>query len=207
MEYNSEREHLIIPEYGRNVQKMIEHACTIADREERNKAAKTIVVAMSVLNPALKNTENFQQILWDQLIIISDFKLDIDSPYPIPEKNKLVEKPEKINYPSKNIKFKHYGKTVEELIAKAVEIENPDEKKELTKLIANLMKRNYLNWNRDSVNDELIINQLTQLSDGKLNLESDFNFVSTGEILSNKPKKKIMGKNNQKNRNRLRRKF
>src|SRR6185436_9549891 len=115
MEYNTQRNRLIIPEYGRNIQRMIEHAMKIEDREERNKAAKTIVAVMGYLNPQLQNLADFKHKLWDHLFIISDFKLDVDSPYPIPPKETLKAKPKRVTYPNWKIKIKYYGHTLEEL--------------------------------------------------------------------------------------------
>lgn len=183
-DYNTRRPKMVIPEYGRNIQKMIDHAITIDNREERNKIANAIISVMGQLNPHLRDIADFKHKLWDHLFIISDFKLDVDSPYPLPDREAIAKKPEKLAYPENNIKFKHYGKTIENLIEQAILMEDKDEKKALIKIIANLMKKTYLTFNRDSVNDELIINDLKLLSKGKLNLEDTFEFVSTDDILS-----------------------
>lgn len=183
-DYNTRRPKMVIPEYGRNIQKMIDHAITIDNREERNKIANAIISVMGQLNPHLRDIADFKHKLWDHLFIISDFKLDVDSPYPLPDKEAIAKKPEKLAYPENNIKFKHYGKTIENLIEQAILMEDKDEKKALINIIANLMKKTYLTFNRDSVNDELIINDLKILSKGKLNLEDTFEFVSTDDILS-----------------------
>jgi hypothetical protein len=163
---------MIIPEYGRNIQKMIDFAITLADKEERNKVARAIIDVMGQLNPHLRDVTDFKHKLWDHLFIISDFKLDVDSPYPKPTPETFQTKPELLSYPSNDIRYKHYGKTVENLIAKAKEYPEGDERNELISQIANLMKRSYLNWNRDSVNDEVIINQLTELSKGALKADA-----------------------------------
>lgn len=168
MEYNTSLPHLIISEYGRNIQKMIDFAKTVKDREERNRVARAIIDVMGQLNPHLRDVTDFKHKLWDHLFIISEFKLDVDSPYPKPTPETFKTKPERVMYPSNDIRYKHYGKTVERIIAKAKEYPEGEERDALVEQIANLMKRSYLNWNRDSVNDEVIINQLDELSKGKL---------------------------------------
>ncbi|MCW3086098.1 MAG: hypothetical protein JWP12_3464 [Bacteroidetes bacterium] len=168
MEYNTALPKMIIPEYGRNIQKMIDFAITVADREERNKVARAIIDVMGQLNPHLRDVTDFKHKLWDHLFIISDFQLDVDSPYPKPTRETFQTKPEILKYPSNDIRYKHYGKTVEHIIAKAKEYPEGEERNELVNQIANLMKRSYLNWNRDSVNDEVILKQLTELSKGQL---------------------------------------
>lgn len=171
-DYNTVRGHLNMPEYGRNVQKMVEYCMSIKDREERNKVAQAIIVVMGQLNPQLRDVEDFKHKLWTHLFVVSDFKLDVDSPYPIPSKEEFIEKPKRVSYPRKNIKFGHYGKTVELLIAKAVEYPDGEEKSALILAIANLMKRSYLTWNRDTVTDDVILQQLNELSAGKINADN-----------------------------------
>ena len=207
MEYNTSRDRLKVPEYGRNIQQMIQHAVTIENRDERNKFAKAVVEVMCQIGYGMKGTEDFKQRIWDQLFFISDFKLDVDSPFPKPEPDRSLNKPEKISYPTKDMKFKHYGKTVEGLIAYACNLNDGEEKIALVKSIANLMKRFYLNWNRDSVNEDLIKNHLSILSQGKLNLPEDFEFVNTSDIVGNsnfKKRKPFNGQKNQRNKQRRR---
>lgn len=183
MEYNSARPHLIISEYGRHIQKMIEHACSLKDREERNKMARGIIQVMGQLNPHLRDVADFKHKLWDHLFIMSDYKLDVDSPYPKPEAETFKTKPERVSYPNPNMKYRHYGKTMEAIINKAKNWPEGDEKNYLTTLIANHMKRAYLTWNRDSVNDEVIINQMEEMSDGKLKLSDPSKLSNTNDIL------------------------
>ncbi|MFZ5552603.1 MAG: DUF4290 domain-containing protein [Bacteroidota bacterium] len=171
-DYNTVRGHLNMPEYGRNVQKMVEYCMSIADRDERNKVAQAIIVVMGQLNPQLRDVEDFKHKLWTHLFVISDFKLDVDSPYPKPSKEEFTEKPKRVSYPRKNIKFGHYGKTVELLIAKAVEYPDGEEKTALILAIANLMKRSYLTWNRDTVTDDVILQQLFEMSGGKIKTDN-----------------------------------
>lgn len=199
MEYNTQRPTLIIPEYGRNIQKMVDYACTIKDKEERNKVANAIINVMGMLNPQLANVDEFKPKLWTHLFIISDFKLDVDSPYPIPNKEMFKEKPDQLAYPQTQIKYGHYGKTVPKLIEKCCELKDEKEKMELMVLIANLMKRSYLTWNRDSVEDETILAQLKDMSDGKLVLEDTNVLASAHDLVGKQPT------NNQKSNNRGRR--
>lgn len=184
MEYNTTREMMVIPEYGRNVQRMIQYACTIEDRDKRNKAAKYIIMVMGQLNPAVKEVADYKHKLWDHLHIIADFKLDIDSPFPPPPPLSLSTKPERLSYHDKEIEFKHYGKNIALMIEKATEYEDGPEKDALVNAIANHMKKSYLSWNRESVNDELIEQHLTLLSQDKLRLHKDFRFTHTNDILA-----------------------
>lgn len=198
-DYNTRRPQMVIPEYGRNIQKMVEHAISIENREERNRVAQSIINVMGQLNPHLRDIVDFKHKLWDHLFIISDFKLDVDSPYPYPDKEKIFEKPKPLDYPQSNIRFKHYGKSVEAFIAKAIEMNDGEEKTELIKTIANLMKKSYLTWNRESVDDDLIVSDLKLLSKGQLKLDDSFKLEQTNDILALNVKKKT--NNNHKNKN------
>ena len=193
LEYNSTRTDLSLPEYGRNVQRMVNFCMTVEDKEERNKVAQAIIKVMGQLNPHLRDAEDYTHKLWDHLYIMSDFQLDVESPYPIPERETFQEKPQRIPYPSGRPKYGHYGKAVQGLIEKASEIEDEEEKKYLVNLIANLMKRFYLTWNTDSVRDEIIIRHIDELSEGKLKVNiEDVKFTATSDIISQnkKPKRK-----------------
>jgi hypothetical protein len=189
MEYNTARAMLPITEYGRHVKKMIDFAITIEDREKRNNMAKTIVNVMAQLVPHMRDHNDFKHKLWDHLIILSDFKLDIDAPYPPPDAVLLKEKPKKVSYPANNIRFKHYGKNVEFIIKKISELEEGPVKEAAIVFIANHLKKSYLSWNRDSVNDEVIAEHLEILSEGKLKLGENARLHHTRDILAaNKPK-------------------
>jgi|SRR4051812_4422299 hypothetical protein len=191
MEYNTQRNRLLIPEYGRNIQKMIEHAVTIEDREERNKAARAIVAVMGYLNPQLQNVTDFKHKLWDHLFVISDFKLDVDSPYPVPSKDAFHAKPQRVPYPSNDIKYKYYGKTMTNLIAKISELEEGDKKDQITQNIANFMKMSYLTWNKDTVDDSTILSHLENISKGKMKLKESARLNHTQELLAlNKEKER-----------------
>jgi hypothetical protein len=187
MEYNTDLPHLIISEYGRNIQKMIDFAVTVEDREERNRVAQAIINVMGQLNPHLRDVTDFKHKLWDHIFIISDFKLEVDSPYPMPTRETFQTKPDRVPYPADAIRYKHYGKTVESLIAKAKEYPEGEEKNVLVEQIANLMKRSYLTWNRDSVNDEVILEQLSELSKGQLKLANPHALRSTQNLVSRIP--------------------
>lgn len=198
MEYNTNRSSLVIPEYGRNIHKMIDFAISVDDREERNKVAKAIVKVMGQVKPQFKEADDFIQSLWDHMIIISDFKLDVDSPYPYPDKEELVKPPRKVAYPQNKIRFRHYGKSIESFIAKASKLEDGEQKDSFTYYIANMMKKNYLLYNRDSVSDELIYDQLETLSKGKLKIADEHNLRHAGALVGRKP---IPQKNNRRHTN------
>lgn len=172
-DYNSTRPNLILAEYGRNVQNMVDHICTIEDREERNRLAQVVIDMMGVLNPHLRDVSDFKHKLWDHLFIISDFKIDVDSPYPIPNRDEIRNKPDRIEYPQKPIRFKHYGGMVEDMIKKAKDMESEENRERMALSIANFMKMAYLSWNKDSVSDIHIIEDLRELSNGALTLPSD----------------------------------
>jgi hypothetical protein len=182
MEYNSGRGPLIISEYGRNIQKMIEYTCTLKDKEERNQAAQVIVAVMGALNPHLRDITDFRHKLWDHLFIISDFKLDVDSPYPMPSAQTLKVKPKKVPYPSHKIRFKHYGRTMELMISELNKMEDGPSKKQLTLTLANFMKFEYLNWNRDTVEDHVIFEHLKELSKGEIILDENTQLQQTFEF-------------------------
>ena len=191
MEYNTQRAHMIIPEYGRNVQKMIDYTISMEDIEKRTQTAYVIVNIMSQIKPGIRDSTDYQRTLWDHMYIISNFRMVVDGPFPPPSREELERKPEKIAYSSGKIKYPHYGKNIEGMIEKAINYEEGPEKEALILTIANHLKKSYLNWNRDSVNDETIVKHLRELSRGQLVLAEDSRLSSTGEILSrNKPKKK-----------------
>lgn len=182
MNYNTSRPKMIIPEYGRHIQKLIDHAVNLEDKEKRNEMAFAIIDVMGQLNPHLRDVEDFKHKLWDHIFIMSDFKLDVDSPYPKPEPEHFTEKPNKMAYPQNNTRFKHYGKGVENLVNAAVEMDEGEEKEALIESIANLMKKHYVTWGRSSVNDDQIILDLKKFAKGKLDVKEDLELISTKEI-------------------------
>jgi len=183
IEYNTDRPKMQIPEYGRNVQKMVNFAVTIEDREERNRVAKAIINVMGELKQHLRDEEDYNHKLWTHMFIMSDFKLDVDSPYPIPDKEFLAEKPNKVNYPQSDIRFGHYGKTVEKLLDEACKMEDGEKKDALVKIIANIMKKFHLAFHTNSVDDDIIAQHLKKLSKGKIEI-TDVSFLTpTKDIL------------------------
>jgi hypothetical protein len=184
LEYNSERPHLMIPEYGRHLQKLINQAVAVEDRVERNKMAKYIIQVMGNLNPHLRDVLDFQHKLWDQLFVMSDFKLEVDSPYPILSREVLQMKPDKLAYPQAFPKYRFYGNNIKYMIDVANKWEDSDLKNALIKVIANHMKKSYLSWNKDTVKDDVIFEHLYELSDGKINyLESSEELINTSDLL------------------------
>ena len=184
MDYNSTREKLIIPEYGRNLQKMVAYVLTVEDREKRTNLCKALISIMAQLHPEQRDTTDYRRKLWDHLYIISGYKLDVDGPFPAPVPEDRIGRPQRIPYPQENIKFRPYGKNIAKMIEKATLFDDGPEKDALVKNIANHLKKSYLNWNRDSVNDELIHDHLAELSHGKLKLSEDTKLTHTNELLA-----------------------
>ena len=183
IEYNTERPHLIIPEYGRHIQKMVDQAVAEQDLEKRNKQAKSIISVMGNLNPHLRDVADFQHKLWDQLFIISDFKLDVESPYEKPSVEALRELPASLEYPQNFPKYRFYGNNIKRMIDVAIGWEDGDKKDGLVLTIANHMKKCFLNWNKDTVEDDVIFVHLFELSDGKLNLKESEQALRNSSIL------------------------
>lgn len=194
LEYNSERKHLIIPEYGRHLHKLIDQAVQVQDREERNKLARYIIQVMGSLNPHLRDVPDFQHKLWDQIFIMSDFKLDVDSPYPIPSREVLQLKPDPLPYPQNFPKYRFYGNNIKYMIDVANSWEEGELKSALVKVIANHMKKSFLSWNKDTVKDEVIFEHLYELSGGKINMmQGDEELVNTTDLM--RTNKKSSNKN------------
>ncbi|HIB37772.1 DUF4290 domain-containing protein [Mesonia sp.] len=209
LEYNSERSKLIIPEYGRHIQKMVEYAVSIEDDKKRNEVANSIIAVMGNLNPHLRDVPDFQHKLWDQLFIISDFKLDVDSPFPKPSREQLQESPDSLAYPQNFPKYRFYGNNIKRMIDEAMKMESGPLKEGLVFTIANHMKKCYLNWNRDTVEDKVIFDHLFELSDGQINLnKKDEDLSDSSDLLrgkrrnnnNNNHKKNTKGKNRGRKR-------
>jgi len=184
LEYNSFRSDLIIPEYGRHLQKLVDQMLIIEDRERRNQASRYIISVMGTLNPHLRDVPDFQHKLWDQLFIMAKFDLDVDSPYPIPSKELLNKKPDKLAYPQNFPKYRYYGNNIKYMIDVANKWEESDLKNALILVIANHMKKCYLSWNKDTVEDDTIFKHLLELSDGKINLlESNEELSQTHSLM------------------------
>lgn len=199
LEYNSERPKLIIPEYGRHIQKMVDQAIAIDNKEERNKVARSIISVMGNLNPHLRDVPDFQHKLWDQLFIMSDFKLDVDSPFPKPSRELLQERPDRLDYPQNFPKYRFYGNNIKRMIDVANSWDDGDMKEALEYAIANHMKKCYLNWNKDTVEDEVIFKHLYKLSGGKIDLASNDEDLSDASNLMKQRKKFSNNKNQQRN--------
>ena len=182
-DYNTQRPRLIIPEYGRHVQRMVQHCMEVEDRAERTKVAKAIIAVIGRLNPMLRTSEESDHTLWDHLYIMSDFKLDVDAPFPMPSPESLVTKPERVNYPKTKVRFGHYGKIVERFVETVGKMTDGPDKDSAVLAVANLMKRQFLAWNRDSVDDDVIIKDLKELSQGQLRPKADAVLTSTADLL------------------------
>ncbi len=210
LEYNTEREHLIIPEYGRHLQKMINYAKSRPTKEERNKVSKAIISVMGNLQPHLRDVPDFQHKLWDQLFIMADFDLDVDSPYDLPSREELSSRPEPLRYPQNHPKYRFYGNNIKTMIDVANTWEEGDLKEALVFTIASHMKKCFLNWNKDTVEDDVIFNHLRELSGGKINLKGTDEDLSDSTSLmrtskkysSNKKSHHKKGSNSNRNRKR-----
>ncbi|MDO3643000.1 MAG: DUF4290 domain-containing protein [Mucilaginibacter sp.] len=204
-DYNSTRSKLILSEYGRNVQNMVKYIVALPTKEERNRYAQVVIDLMGFLNPHLRDVADFKHKLWDHLHIISDFQIDVDSPYPKPSPDAIHIKPEPLRYPHQRIRYKHYGKTIELMIEKAKSIDDHERKRHMVQAIANFMKMAYVQWNKDSVADEIILSDLYNMSGGQLKVEENVNLnkieyrSNTG---SNNQNSRGRGSNNNQNRNR-----
>ena len=206
--YNTERVRLYIPEYGRNVQKMVEYLKTIEDREKRNQQAKAVIKVMEIINPAVKLLDNYEHKLWDHLHIISGFSLDVDSPYPVPAPESLNERPQPVLIEKRPVKATHYGRNIESIIDLIASMEDGDGKTEMIRSLAIYMRQQYLIWNKDSVSDATIFQDIERLSDNRIQIpegltlnkiDSGANFSRPG-MNSSKNGKNQRQKNNQKNR-------
>ena len=173
MQYNTQQKRMPLPEYGRSIQNMVDHALTIQDPAERQRCANTIINIMGNMFPHLRDVPDFKHKLWDHLAIMADFKLDIKYPYEIIREENLGTKPDSIPYPSTKMRYRHYGRTLEVLIKKACEFPEGDEKRNLVALICNHMKKDYMAWNKDTVDDRKIAEDLDELSGGKLRMDDD----------------------------------
>jgi len=181
MEYNTTRNHLIMREYGRHIQKMIEYLVTLEDKEKRQRNAYAVIELMGFLNPHLKNVEDFRHKLWDHLFLISDFKLEVSSPYPIPTRETLRARPKPLKYPKRYPKFSHLGKNLEIVINKALAEENPEKRNGFANAVAYYMKLAYNNWHKETVHDDAIQSELTNLTAGQLE------FTNTPYVKSFRP--------------------
>jgi hypothetical protein len=189
MKYNTQEKQLMLPEYGRNIQNMVDYCVSIPDREERTKCADAIINIMGNMFPHLRDVNDFKHILWDHLAIMSDFALDIDYPYEIVKKEDMYVRPNKLPYYHGRIIYKHYGKNLENMIRKATEYEDGEHKNYLISLLANHMKKSFLTWNKEVVDDQKIFTDLEFLSKGHFVLDEDSHkLTESKDILSKKNK-------------------
>jgi hypothetical protein len=189
MEYNTTRNYLVMKEYGRHVQKMVEHVLTIEDPERRQQNAQVVIELMGVLNPHLKNVEDFRHKLWDHLFLISDFKLEVESPYPIPTRETLKAKPDPLPYPKRYPKYSHLGKNLELVIDKALKEENEEKRNGFANAIAYYMKLAYSNWHKDQVHDDAIQGELNNITKGQLE------FTNTPYVKAFRPQQETRERN------------
>lgn len=183
MEYNSQRETITLPEYGRNLHKMVEKVVKTADRDKRTRYAHQLIEVMSQLHNTAKDSPEMRHKLWDHLHIMAGFQLDVDSPFPPPSQEVLHTSPKPLAYPKGNLKYNFYGRNIQDLIEKVAQLEDGQEKELLVRNIANQMKKSYLLWNRDSVDDSLIAQHLWDMSQHRLRWSENFQLTPTHEIL------------------------
>lgn len=169
-DYNTQRPFIILKEYGRNVQKLVEYIRTIPSKEKRTEMAYTLIELIKQLTPTIKDQPENPQRVWDDLYIIADFNLDINSPYPVPERDILFKKPEKVDYPQSTVRFKHYGKNIEKLVKEALKKEDPQEREDAIIYLGKLMKTFYGNWNKETIDDSVILKDIQAMSGGALNM-------------------------------------
>jgi len=171
--YNTQRPALVLREYGRNIQKLVDFVKNTEDKAQRNAYARTLIGLMKQINPTIKDNQENIQKLWDDLFIMADFNIDVESPFPVPERDILVKKPQKVTYKRGDVKYKHYGRNLELLIKQAVELENEEERENAIIYLGRLMKSFHYTWNRDNIEDEIILENIKTLSDGKLSLDAE----------------------------------
>ena len=171
MDYNTQRKKIALPEYGRSIHKMVDWVCTIEDRDERNRQIKAVISVMGNLNPHLRDVNDFKHKLWDHVQIMSDFKIDIDSPYPTPTPATFQEKPRPIPYPNKPLKIKHYGRNIQQMIEVISGKPEGEAKEHLIQILANHMKKAYVTWNKESVSNDIIFRDIEHLSEGKIKVD------------------------------------
>jgi len=179
MDYNTQRPKLIMPEYGRNVQKMIEHVKNIKDRDKRNEQIRAVVAVMGILNPQLRDLSDFRHKLWDHVYIISDFQIDIDSPYPVPTRETFVTKPNPIPLEKRPLKAPHYGRNIQNMIEMVANKEEGEARDGMILVLANYMRQQYLIWNKDTVSDETIFKDIVELSDGKIKIPENMHLSTS----------------------------
>lgn len=198
MDYNTGREQIVIPEYGRNIQMMIRHLMEIENRRQRTEAAYFVVSVMAQMNPQIRESNDYNHKLWDHLHIIANYELDVDSPYPKPTPEMQKKRPDHVGYQKNSIRYGHYGQYIYDVVKKVKEMEDGPKKQSILVNIANQMKRDYLNWNRDTVNDLLILDDLYKISGGEITLPIETKLTPTNEILGKTPQQQQQQQQQQK---------
>jgi hypothetical protein len=201
MNYNTDRVHITMREYGRHIQYLIEYAITIEEKEKRQKTAEAIISLMAILNPQVKSMVDYRQKLWDHLFIMSNFKLDVESPFPIPSEEEVRIKPADLPYPKNTIRYKHYGKNVESMVKKASTMEDDAKKQAFTEIIGNFMKLAYKNWSNEEVNNELVKNDIKAMSNGLLEISDDMDIETMTKLQRKNSYPNSNNNNNNRNRN------
>jgi len=197
MKYNTKMSRLVLPEYGRNIQNMVDYCVSIPDRNERKRCANTIINIMGNMFPHLRDVSDFKHILWDHLAIMADFKLDIEYPYEIVKKEDLYMKPPKIAYNNGRIAYKHYGKNLENMILKATQYEEGEERNQLINLLANHMKKSFLTWNKEVVDDRKIFMDLNMLSGGRIVWDEESHKLTESKDILMKKNKNLTRRQNK----------
>ena len=197
MDYNTNREKLILPEYGRHIQKLVDHMKAIEDKDERSRFAHALVPIMAQVNTNIKENGDFKHKLWDHLYIMADFDLDIDAPYEMPKREVLNKKPDRLPYTQGKFKKKHYGKIIQKMMDQIDKYEG-EEQDALVELLANQLKKSYVKWNKESVNDDVILNDFVELAEKDINFKEDIKLVEAREIMSKPSKKKKVTRKNRK---------
>jgi hypothetical protein len=197
MKYNTQVKRLVLPEYGRNIQNMVDYCVSISDREERTQCANTIINIMGNMFPHLRDVNDFKHILWDHLAVMSGFALDIDYPYEVIKKENLYIKPNRLPYRQERIVYKHYGKNLENMIKKATEYEAGEQKEYLIGLLANHMKKSFLTWNKEVVDDSKIFKDLEFLSKGRIVLDEDSHKLTESKDILSKKNKNLTRRQNK----------
>ncbi|MCO6358313.1 uncharacterized protein DUF4290 [Roseivirga pacifica] len=201
LEYNTERSDVRLKEYGRNIQKLVSHIKTIEDKEKRSAYAQTLTDLMRQINPNVKDSQDYDQKVWDDLYIISNFDMDIDAPFPMPEKSAIGKKPARMPYKNSKIKYMHYGRSVQIMIDQAIQMEDPETKESAIIHIGRLMKTFYNTWNKDNIDEAIILKQIEELSGGKLTIDIE-KVKEHGLFNNNIKERRHSGNNNSNNRKR-----
>ena len=192
MTYNTQREKLVLPEYGRTIQEMVDICVEIPDRKARQECAQTIIRIMTTMNPTVRQQPDYEHRLWDHLAIMSNYKLDIDWPFPVIQAADITARPKPLKYPMQRIRYRHYGHLTEAFMNEIKEMPEGVDREELTGMMANFMKRSLYNFNRDAMDEEKIAADIQTYTEGQTTINAGFQFasVTNGRLPGQMPKKK-----------------